>query len=565
MRSRIDKNNKGIVHGDPLDGTRLRVEHMQLHNTKITSNDINEKKTFAKSRNRNKPFGRIVGIPQMIHQLLGDSEIETNLEFEEVSTLPFEFRSRSKVQLDKKGSVKKQKRLDNLPDAVSPVTDSFSLRPIVGMPTERQFTENQRLLVQCCDRNSLHHDKISLFGLRPPELRELVPRLGYYYEWFVTSDDVLDRDDIIAGLDPDIRKCKWIDALGREVWMRKCALPRIREHLQNIDTSQLQHHSMSLRNYLLHVIETNEEGIPCQFIRDDGRKDYPIVVYSKVVPEQQMKFVLHLLLVLGEYNTELDLKNAVSMREAFARAKLIPFNLPDDAGILEKCSIQLIRRVINEIIPYQPITMRRLDSFIIKAKSIIDSVLIDNCIPMTEMPPCLSTELYDNKKAEVDQEWKKWTKSQLRSMLDPIKDIEGVPTEITILNATKTEPYEWNPLDVFSKSDCQSQDSYDEQQFAMEIGKRAVDHYCAAFLKKRVTKGVLNNGAPGAGKTFVLQCMGLYAMSQGLKVMTSSLMAIRSSDLGGIYLHQLFKFPVNRSVNLFRYAEVCASTVLHFH
>ena len=45
-------------------------------------------------------------------------------------------------------------------------------------------------------------------------------------------------------------------------------------------------------------------------------------------------------------------------------------------------------------------------------------------------------------------------------------------------------------------------------------------------------------------------------MSQGLRVMSSSLMAVRSNAIGGYHLHRLFQWEVNKSANLFRLAEV---------
>ena len=127
-----------------------------------------------------------------------------------------------------------------------------------------------------------------------------------------------------------------------------------------------------------------------------------------------------------------------------------------------------------------------------------------------------------------------------------------------IFHATKEKPAIWDPISAIPKLSVQSQDSFREQQFALEIGIRAVDNYLRTFGSRRVTKGVLYNGAPGAGKTCILQTVGLYAMFVGLRVMSTALMAARARTLGGINLHQLFRWDRRHNGNLFRMAQVCA-------
>jgi len=109
------------------------------------------------------------------------------------------------------------------------------------------------------------------------------------------------------------------------------------------------------------------------------------------------------------------------------------------------------------------------------------------------------------------------------------------------MKATKLDKthVNWDPLDdlTLPQGQEQSDASYAEQRLALRLGKKAVDRYCAQFRNGIHTKGILNNGAPGAGKTFVLQAQGLYAMCKGLRVMSSSLMAVRSNAIGGYHLH----------------------------
>ena len=88
---RFDKGNRCIVSADSQTGNVIRAERQFIHNSKITSSALNEKKAFEKSRQRNKPQGRYIGIPQMLHQLLGYTEVHSTMKFEVIETTPFKY------------------------------------------------------------------------------------------------------------------------------------------------------------------------------------------------------------------------------------------------------------------------------------------------------------------------------------------------------------------------------------------------------------------------------------------------------------------------------------------
>ena len=90
-----------------------------------------------------------------------------------------------------------------------------------------------------------------------------------------------------------------------------------------------------------------------------------------------------------------------------------------------------------------------------------------------------------------------------------------------------------------------------------------MNKYSTQFSNNTSTKGVLINGAPGAGKSFVLQALGLYGMTMGLHVMSTSIMGVRASALGGYHLHRLMKWDVGKLGNLFRLAEVRQTVFLY--
>ena len=137
------------------------------------------------------------------------------------------------------------------------------------------------------------------------------------------------------------------------------------------------------------------------FVIDDGKSFLPIAVFSRVTPERHLNFLLHIMLVLGEYDTELELWNSQTIREALAKAKLIPSNDHHDRNKLNEYSLSLMARIVNKILPLQPVSMKGLDRFITKMKELLDAVVLDDSMPLTELPACIATELYNDKSKNV--------------------------------------------------------------------------------------------------------------------------------------------------------------------
>jgi hypothetical protein len=306
---------------------------------------------------------------------------------------------------------------------------------------------------------------------------------------------------------------------------------------------------------LLDLIDKNGDN-PLFLKNDDGEK-LPIVVFSRVSPKRSSAFLLHIMLVMGEIGTEMDLKYASSMKESLAIAKLIPQEHLDDEERLKEYSNRLLRRIVDEIVPLQPIAMGAMQDFIMTAKQLLDSVLLHDTIPMTDLPPSILTELLNEKEKDMKNVWEEAKSLQVDAMMANLQGVEGLPTKKEILEASKFKPYEhWDPLTNIKKFSEQSEESFKEQKLALTMGVNAVNNYCQQFGPTTYTRGLLVNGAPGAGKTHVEEAIGLYGMSQGLRVMSSSLMAVRATALGGYHLHRLFQWEVGKRGNLFRLAEV---------
>ncbi len=433
-----------------------------------------------------------------------------------------------------------------------PLGPAWSIRKKLGL--SRQMTKNQVLTLR---GSNASYDKVSMFGLRPVELLELFPRVGDYYRWFKIDEKVLSEDEIKEGLNEDVCKCLWIDGLGRRVELRKAALPYVEKWMESIARYKLSIPSAHLRDYLLGVIKAGK--ICPEFMTIEEDKILPIPVFSRVSPEQPSAFLLHILIMLGEFETELEFRQQKSIKLCLSKCNLIPGDHLDDRSYLQKYSNDLMKRIIEEVFTVQPITLKRLEVYIVRCKRLLDSVLLDDAIPIIDLPPSILTELLNERRTELDNEWNIRKETLLDIIVKEMPDSVNLPSKDKIMSCTKTKPLDWNPLTEIPKYDLQSDKSYKEQQASVSLAVKAVDNYSKSKQCGNVTqtRGIISEGAPGSGKSFVLLVQGLVAMTKGLRVLSSALMAKRSMAVGGGYhLHKLFCLECNQTGNLRRLAEV---------
>jgi hypothetical protein len=292
----------------------MQVDTKFLHNTKITRSRINEDKAHQKSNRKHQPCGRAVSFPEMQQKLLGQNEVMTTLAFVHINTMPFEQRQTTVVKLDSKGALRRPHESNN--DVQSSVSTSELIRQRKNFPEERQLTSSQRLLYRNNGAKTIGYDMVTQFGLRPVELLELFSTLGNYFRWFHIDAAPLQVTDMENLLSAEIRICCWIDCLGRRIRLRREAFDEVKAYLDSIDTLSIVHvHSDVLRVLILAFI-MNDGDRDSIFVFEDGGKDLPIPIYSSLTPQSAVAFILHIMLVCGSFETELDLIRTSSLRES---------------------------------------------------------------------------------------------------------------------------------------------------------------------------------------------------------------------------------------------------------
>ena len=89
------------------------------------------------------------------------------------------------------------------------------------------------------------------------------------------------------------------------------------------------------------------------------------------------------------------------------------------------------------------------------------------------------------------------------------------------------------PIASFSRSPSQSEESFQEQEMALNNVTLTIDNYLDALRQNTFVKCRVITGAPGSGKSFLLNYACIYAISKGLSVGITALMAQRVVHLGG--------------------------------
>ena len=161
-----------IVAGEAEDSVKVLTQ--LIENEKVASVQATINKRLRDSEKQNAITGGIASITECLlwcSQLPHDC---TNINFVHVPTVPKEYRS----GIVKEEKIRKLKFSTTFNEAVRVRSE------LLQLPKNRQFTESQILLLADVETSFFTADKVTLLGLRPPELM-FISNLSVYYGWFV--------------------------------------------------------------------------------------------------------------------------------------------------------------------------------------------------------------------------------------------------------------------------------------------------------------------------------------------------------------------------------------------
>ena len=563
---------------------------MFLHNTKITTSKRNEDRALSMKRDSKHARGRAISEMEMRQMILQYPEVHTNLVFESIPTMPLELRAgvekfkfKSQTE-DENGNRGNQYDIFRGYDGDGNVVEDGAhvgveidlVRTLLTLNQDRQIRDTELLILKGTKKATLSVDKITKFSIRPPELRYIVDMVGNYYRWFKVGKGSLKYDEMHSLLDNDLRRSSWIDGLGHIVKLRYNALPEVVDHCKYLldeEFYMLSDTTVEMAEMLIHLNEIYEtidknEGEELETILDEtdatffifaqvsliapkendsSNNNLPVPIYTFTKPSMGHQFILHILLSMGRFETEVDLTLHESLRASLRYAKLIgPEN---DEESLKQYSKDLLQKYVVEQCVQFPNSMRQLATFIVDAGNLFDDIIIRDFLPITDLPSVLQSAIFESHERAQVKYWKNMRTSLTSAAIAELGEqaIENcnIPETNDIINATCDSPLDWNISEEFRRGENQSIESFNEQLFALKMIQDFIDSF-NNYTKygSRFVSCVGVVGIPGGGKSFFGQMTCLYALSKGLKVIATSIMARRSVHLGGTHIHRLFAMDV---------------------
>ncbi len=118
-----------------------------------------------------------------------------------------------------------------------------------------------------------------------------------------------------------------------------------------------------------------------------GDRNLPTIYFDSVKPTQSSKFLIHVLLSMGRYETEAQLLSHSNMQECFTHAELFDPKSPEESVT------KLTKRYVEEQLIHFPGGTTTFDKHLIAAYQTLQDRLLRNKLHIRDMPPFLYTKL----------------------------------------------------------------------------------------------------------------------------------------------------------------------------
>lgn len=286
----------------------------------------------------------------------------------------------------------------------------------------------------------------------------------------------------------------------------------------------------------------------------------PIEVYDGVNPSNSIRFLVHLVLSLGHFeSTEREVFNSATWKEVFIKAKLLPGvgwgrGVNGDTVSSEDTDV-ILKRYITEQLLFVPASTKGFDRFVVQAKEILENALVLNRLVVHDIPSCLYTTLVEetNKKAvDFRDSVKKRTLDVIMRDI-PGQDLPSVPRDRrtergggetmddrveVVMGATRDAPLDF-PFSLQPNFFNLNPAFQEDQQKAFGTVRESVDEYCS--YDNSETKNVVICGGPGGGKTYVMKKSVLCCATRGLQFFVTAEKAERAQEFGSFHIARLFQ------------------------
>ena len=552
--------------------------HLQvLNNTKIASvrqQDERAQKLSVSKNGKCHPQGRLLSQTEALTLMWGEEIVTTNIEFIHLPTCPREYRAAIESNGWSQSFRNDHHRAFNKPPfdllGAKAVPTQY-VREQLRLPSWRLFTPAQILVIRDEYCQPLKMDAITVFSIRPPELR-FVNRPSDYLRWFCrsshhSSDDILSEMTYAEEhLNRDVSLSEWLDGFGYKITLRGSALGKCLEYAIHSPSDYFEgdgpkRHIIGLLKrlhylYGVFVLKTREirqqstsmqvswEKMSERFLCKLTIWNLPVVWMTPVLPKNQHQFLLHILLGMGHYICEYELLLCVNIREAFIKARLFqPWRA-------EESIQQLMRSYIQNQLRLIPGSTWQFDRHCCLAYSLLKHVLLQTNMPLpNEMPPVLYSHIHQNTSDQIEDFISSMNNSLISTIHGTLSIVANQLPTVERLLLARNKPLQVNELCNFwpmQKGLYQNEASYQEQISFLNLAEIAVSQYTNG-LGDWKGRNIVAVGSPGTGKTFVQNYVIMYCVSQGLNATITSLLAERAKELGGLHFHAMLGMKSHNS------------------
>ena len=490
----------------------IQVNISGIENNKITGVQIGKKESDMLKRNVAGINALHVAHTEFIWWSLRLPCILTSFDFIHVPSIALEYR----------GAI----TLKNKRDINNSLLCLSSLRETLNLPSFCYFTINQKIIIEDVSCSKLSVDKVTKFSVRPPQLL-FIKKMQVYYSHFTSVKKFFKKNDLIKELTKF--PVPWIDGCNYLIQIRSSSVDFLKNYIAE---KVIINNDAPIRRFKTILDNIHSEPFRSKFLCEDLNlsQSPAVVVFSSVYPKNSFKFLLHLLYTMGEFETEIDLFNAKTLRGCFVKGNILP-----DGDLNETHVVALLKKYILEQMKFLPGGSVSFSNRIIAAYESIHSLVMEDRADCLNFPCVLMSSLTEKTETSIKTFI---TETQIR-LFNALK-----PPNVTNLPSTADSQRNNLWIPEFVKLPVQTDYSFNEQ---LRIIENIIVNMKKYMVKdKTAVTNHLIMGKPGAGKSYVSGICLLFGLINGLNCYITSLASRRAAIFNCEHIHKLFCICVNK-------------------
>ena len=334
-------------------------------------------------------------------------------------------------------------------------------------------------------------------------------------------------------INPDLAAEPWIDGAERVIKIYSCSISKCIKFLRHKCESGSEVAQQLLEEVFMPIASGAADMVE-KFVKTTVAREI-VSVISCPKPWDRTKFLTHLCLSLGRYETEIDIFCSGDIKEAFFNAGL----MPSSASITRIDILRILKQYIITDLAFQPINARQFDRMLKAALHTLQDVFLDGV--EGNYTPCLSEIMLKEQATDQLKNYETTRKLNLvRGLFEDLALADCLPQHME--DATIDMPIDWIP--TIQATDGISLEAIAEQSQALRHCADAINFFTDPMC--RGLKFPCLVGRPGSGKSHVLKIACAYALCKGLQVELMSFTSERARKLGGNHVHLVFPLTVNK-------------------